>query len=191
MIMKSKFNSVTFFYISFAIFCLHQPFSLQISLIGNENNVVEDQNHQTTNKTEENDKTCKHFDETFFRGNVSQPSIFLIVPRGRLGNMMLGYSIILELQNRLKIQPFVTRKCLKFLNTTFEEETIRIKAIEDSICNHEDMLFEPFEGTFRELLTNTTYHTNKLLWLYPPTGDRNSGGYRYRLQIIIATQIST
>ena len=52
MIMKSKFNSVTFFYISFAIFCLHQPFSLQISLIGNENNVVEDQNHQTTNKTE-------------------------------------------------------------------------------------------------------------------------------------------
>ena len=174
-------QNATFFYISFAIFCLRQPFSLQISLIGNENNEIEDQNQKTASKSEVNNKTCKHFDETLFRRNVSQPSIFLIVPRGRLGNMMLGYSIILELQNRLKIQPFVTRKCLEFLNTTFEEETITIKAIEDSICNHEDMMFEPFEGTFRELLTNTSYHTNRLLWLYPPTGDRNSGGYRYAM----------
>lgn len=176
--MRTKLNCATF--LSFTIFCLHQPCSLQISLIGNENNEVEYQNHQTeANRREVNNKTCKHVDETFFRGNVSQPSIFLIVPRGRLGNMMLGYSIILELQNRLKIQPFVTRKCLEFLKTTFEEETITIKAIEDSICNHKNIVFEPFEGTFRELLTNSTYHTNRLLWLYPPTGDRNSGGYRY------------
>ena len=184
MIMKSKFNSVTFFYISFAIFCLHQPFSLQISLIGNENNVVEDQNHQTTNKTEENDKTCKHFDETLFRRNVSQPSIFLIVPRGRLGNMMLGYSIILELQNRLKIQPLVTRDCLSFLKTTFEEDTLTVPAIEDTYCNRKHIPFEPFEGTFRELITNTSYHTNRLLWLYPPKGNRNIGGYRYKLNWI-------
>ena len=178
--MKTKFNCATFLYLLFTIFCFHKPYSLQISLIGNENNEVEYRNHQTEaeQRGEVNNKTCKHFDETFFRGNVSQPSIFLIVPRGRLGNMMLGYSIILELQNRLKIQPFVTRKCLEFLKTTFEEETITIKAIEDSICNHKDILFEPFEGTFRELLTNSTYHTNRLLWLYPPTGNRNIGGYR-------------
>jgi hypothetical protein len=167
--METKFNFVTFFsYLQLAIFCLLQQ-SYQISLIGNENE---------ENQTKLNNKTCKHFDETFFRGNVSEPSIFLIVPRGRLGNMMLGYSILLELQNRLKIQPFVTRDCLAFLKTTFEEDTITIPAIEDTYCNHKSMLFEAFEGTFRELLTNTTYRTNRIVWLYPFRGDRNVGGYR-------------
>merc|ERR1712018_441833 len=119
--MNTKFNFVTFFaYFQLAIFCLLQQ-SYQISLIGNEN---EENQNQTNDQL--NTKTCKHFDETFFRGNVSKPSIFLIVPRGRLGNMMLGYSILLELQNRLKIQPLVTRDCLAYLRTTFEEDTITI-----------------------------------------------------------------
>ena len=171
--MNTKFNFVTFSaYLQLAIFCLLQQ-SYQISLIGNEN---EENQNQTNDQL--NTKTCKHFDETFFRGNVSKPSIFLIVPRGRLGNMMLGYSILLELQNRLKIQPLVTRDCLAYLRTTFEEDTITIPTIEDTYCNHKNMLFESFEGTFRELLTNTTYHTNRALWLYPFRGDRNVGGYR-------------
>ena len=130
------------------------------------------------NQPQPNNKTCKQFDETAFRGNIRKPSIYLIVPRGRLGNMMLGYSIILELQNRLQIQPLVNRECLSFLKTTFEEDTLTIPAIEDTYCNYENMVFEKFEGTFRELMSNSSYHSNKMLWLYPSTGNRNVGGYR-------------
>ena len=101
-----------------------------------------------------------------------------MVPSGRLGNMMLGYGIILELLNRLKIQPLVHRKCLAFLKTTFEEQTITIPALEDTYCNYKKMAFEPFEGTFSELIGNASYHTNRLIWLYPPNGNRNVGGYR-------------
>ena len=138
------------------------------------------------NQPQPNNKTCKQFDETAFRGNISKPSIYLIVPRGRLGNMMLGYSIILELQNRLQIQPLVNQECLSFLKTTFEEDTLTIPAIEDTYCNYENMVFEKFEGTFRELISNSSYHSNRMLWLYPyieimewKNGRNiNVGGYR-------------
>ena len=176
---KSKFNFVSLSYLQLVIFCLLQH-SYKISCsIGNEN---EENRNQPNDKP--NNQTCKHFDGEKFRRNVNQPSIFLIVPRGRLGNMMLGYSIILELQNRLKIQPLVTRDCLSFLKTTFEEDTLTVPAIEDTYCNRKHIPFEPFEGTFRELITNTSYHTNRLLWLYPPKGNRNIGGYRYKLNWI-------
>ena len=172
--LKNKFNFISLlFCLHLVIFCFKPSSQISFS-IGNEN----EENRNGTDKL--NNKTCKHFDDkTFFRGNVKrQPSIFLIVPRGRLGNMMLGYSIILELQNRLKIQPFVTRDCLSFLRTTFEEETLTIPAIEDTYCNRKKMAFEAFDGTFRELMTNTSYHTNRLIWLYPDRGNRNVGGYR-------------
>ena len=165
--LKTKLNFTTLSYFQLLIFCLN---TYRISSIGNENE--EKQNQQLNNKT------CKHFDETAFRGNVSKPSIYLIVPRGRLGNMMLGYSIILELQNRLKIQPLVHRDCLSFLKTTFEEDTLTIPSIEDTYCNHKNIVFESFEGTFRELISNSSYHTNRILWLYPHRGNRNVGGYR-------------
>ena len=163
---KYKFNFMTLSYFQLLIFCLNV---YHIASIDNENE---------KNQKLLNNKTCKHFDESDFRGNVSKPSIYLIVPRGRLGNMMLGYSIILELQNRLKIQPLVHRKYLSFLKTTFEEETITVPALEDTYCNYKKIVFEPFEGTLRELITNSYYHHNRLLWLYPPTGNRNIGGYR-------------
>ena len=157
---------MTLLYLQLLIFCHN---TCRISCIDNE---TEEKRNQLNNKT------CKHFDETFFHGNVSKPSIYLIVPRGRLGNMMLGYSIILELQNRLKIQPLVHRKSLSFLKTTFEEDTLTIPAVEDTYCNYKTMVFEPFEGTFKELITNSSYHSNRLLWLYPPKGNRNEGCYR-------------
>ena len=169
---KHKFILKRLSYLQLLIFC-HNTY--RTSSVDNEN---------AEQQALLNNKTCKHFDENVFLGNVSKPSIYFIVPRGRLGNMMLGYSIILELQNRLKIQPLVTRDCLSFLKTTFEEDTLTVPAIEDTYCNRKHIPFEPFEGTFRELITNTSYHTNRLLWLYPPKGNRNIGGYRYKLNWI-------
>ena len=163
---KTKFSLKRLSYLQLIIFCQN---TYSISSVDNENAEQQDL---------VNNKTCKHFDENGFLGNVSKPSIYFIVPRGRLGNMLLGYSIILELQNRLKIQPLVHRKCLSFLRTTFEEDTLTIPALEDTYCNYKTMVFEPFAGTFRELITNSSYHTNRLMWLYPPSGNRNVGGYR-------------
>ena len=94
--------------------------------------------------------------------------------------MMLGYSIILDLQNRVKIQPLNTNECLSFHEIRFEEDTLTVPAIEDTYCNHKHIPFEPFEGTFWELITNTSYHKNRLPRLYPPKGNRNIGGNRYK-----------
>ena len=148
--------------------------------------MISNKNKEMKNQSHPNSKTCKQFNETTFFGNISKPSIYLILPRGRLGNMMLGYSIILELQNRLQIKPLVNRECLSFLKTTFEEDTLTIPAIEDTYCNYKNLVFETFDGTFRELISNSSYHSNRMLWLYPyieimewkDGGNRNVGGYR-------------
>ena len=96
--LKNIFNFIgLLFCLHLVIFCFKPSSQISFS-IGNEN---EENRNQPNDKP--NNQTCKHFDGEKFRRNVNQPSIFLIVPRGRLGNMMLGYSIILEFNGRLLI----------------------------------------------------------------------------------------
>ena len=39
----------------------------------------------------------------------NQPSVFFVVPAGRLGNQMLGYAVALQLKKILGVDAYVTR----------------------------------------------------------------------------------
>ena len=108
---------------------------------------------------------------------ADSPSVFFLTPQGRLGNQMLGYAIQLQLKKLLGIQPVVHRECKAYLSKIFSQETLTIPALEDHFCNFRDLQFTMFDGSFRDLISNKAYRRGHLLWLYPPSGDRNVGGY--------------
>lgn len=41
--------------------------------------------------------------------NKNQPSVFFVVPAGRLGNQMLGYAVALQLKKILGVDAYVIR----------------------------------------------------------------------------------
>ena len=56
---------------------------------------------------------------------------------------------------------YIFRQCHKYLSTTFREKDLQvIPALEDKFCNfYSGMDFEPYLGTFHQLVGNKEYHT--------------------------------
>ena len=56
---------------------------------------------------------------------------------------------------------YIFRQTHKYLSTTFREKDLQvIPALEDKFCNfYSGMDFEPYLGTFRQLVANKEYHT--------------------------------
>lgn len=88
------------------------------------------------------------------------PSWFIIVPRGRLGNHIVGYSVIQALAATLGVRPLIAQETDDYLRKYFDiNHTISI--YEDTFCNREvierfQMTY--FEGSIDELVKNKKYH---------------------------------
>ena len=88
------------------------------------------------------------------------PSWFIIIPRGRLGNHIVGYSIIQALAATLGIRPLLAQETDDYLRKYFDiNHTISI--YEDTFCNIDEIQrfqMTYFEGSIDELVQNKKYH---------------------------------
>merc|ERR1712027_184436 len=76
----------------------------------------------------------------------------------------VGYAVLLHLQKLLGVHVYVTRECKRFLSTTFDPATITIPVLEDTFCDYyRGIGFEPYYGSFRELVENKDYHKGRVM----------------------------
>ena len=111
----------------------------------------------------------------FSRGNqkcdaisASEPSVMYGESRGRLGNHLLGYTLLLQLQRQLGVRSYINDEMKSVLTKVFTEGSIELDALE---CDPEKVPWETFRGHIRQLLTDEGLRKGRFLWLYKPTDD--------------------
>ena len=88
------------------------------------------------------------------------PSWFIIIPRGRLGNHIVGYSIIQALAATLGIRPLLAQETDDYMRKYFNIAH-SISIYEDTFCNIEEIerfQMTYFEGSIDEIAQNKKYH---------------------------------
>ena len=88
------------------------------------------------------------------------PSWFIIVPQGRLGNHIVGYSVIQALAATLGVRPLLSKETDEYLRKYFEIKH-DISIYEDTFCNLEKLenfQMTYFEGSIDEIVKNKNYH---------------------------------
>ena len=90
-----------------------------------------------------------------------EPSWFIIVPEGRLGNHLVGYSVIQALAAKLKIRPLITQETEDYLKKYFDVKH-NISIYEKTFCNIHEVersKMKYFEGSIDEIVQDKRYHT--------------------------------
>ena len=88
------------------------------------------------------------------------PSWFIIVPKGRLGNHIVGYSVIQALAATLQIRPLITEETEMYLKKTFDVKH-NISIFEHTFCNVDEIelsKMQYFEGSIDEVVQEKRYH---------------------------------
>ena len=123
-------------------------------------------------------KGCKQFNSDDFGEN--SPSIFYGESQGRLGNQLLGYAMLIQLQRQLGVQSYVSQEMRDLLQVTFTPDSLELPVLSETFCNPAEIPWQIYRGHLSDLLTNETHRTGKLMWLYKPYDeDHMKGGYRY------------
>ena len=89
-----------------------------------------------------------------------EPSWFIIVPKGRLGNHLTGFAMIQALAFTLGIKPLITKSTNDYLKRYFDVKH-NISIYENTFCkisNIPKSKMSHFEGSIDELLNNKIYH---------------------------------
>ena len=92
---------------------------------------------------------------------LDEPSWFIIVPEGRLGNHLVGYSVIQALAAKLKIRPLITQETEDYLKKYFDVKH-NISIYEKTFCNIHEVersKMKYFEGSIDEIVQDKRYHT--------------------------------
>ena len=90
-----------------------------------------------------------------------EPSWFIIVPEGRLGNHLVGYSVIQALAAKLKIRPLITQETEDYLKKYFDVKH-NISIYEKTFCDIHEVersKMKYFEGSIDEIVQDKRYHT--------------------------------
>ena len=79
-------------------------------------------------------KTCVDFDgvEQFQKDSRS---IFMMTANGRMGNHMIAYSLMKQLNRELNVRTFIRRETKEMLSAVFEESSINVPVLEEVFCN--------------------------------------------------------
>ena len=88
------------------------------------------------------------------------PSWFIIVPKGRLGNHIVGYSVIQALAATLQIRPLITAETEMYLKKYFDVKH-NISIFENTFCNVDEIelsKMQYFEGSIDEVVRDKKYH---------------------------------
>lgn len=110
---------------------------------------------------------CLDTDSNKFGPN--EPSWFIIVPNGRLGNHLTGFAVIQALASTLKITPLITQATDDYLKRYFDIKH-NISIYEKTFCNITDVersKLSYFEGSIDEIVHNKIYQKGFFIRLWP------------------------
>ena len=102
------------------------------------------------------------------RVKSGDPSIWLIHAKGRLGNHLMSYALVMALQKATEAQGvrvFVTQETRDFLSKFFEEITVPV--LERDVCNHQDLPFRYYLEGIDELAADQKLWRGQVLDLWP------------------------
>eukprot|EP00095_Tigriopus_kingsejongensis_P007591 maker-scaffold417_size177606-snap-gene-0.45 protein:Tk07591 transcript:maker-scaffold417_size177606-snap-gene-0.45-mRNA-1 annotation:"galactoside 2-alpha-l-fucosyltransferase 2" len=98
---------------------------------------------------------------------------------GRLGNNLLLYAAMYQLQVSVGLEAYVNDECLMYLRKFFTKESIKLKSIQETYCNYDEIQWVFYYKHIRPLLTDKSYRTGRVLYLWPVTGhDEAFDAYR-------------
>lgn len=108
-----------------------------------------------------------------------EKSIIFSEAFGRLGNNLLLYAVMYQLQISLGVTAYVNDECLIYLRKFFTNESIMLKSVQATYCNYDQIQWIFYYKHIRPLLTDKSYRTGKVLYLWPSTGkDTDFDAYR-------------
>ena len=133
-----------------------------------ESNKLNDKEEQiaenTCNKDDTNcsainsDKECINLNDKTL--GPKDPSWFVIVAQGRLGNHLVAYSVIKTLAKTLHIRPLIPNETKQYLKKFFDFKD-SILVLEEAFCNTEEVLqskMKYFDGSIDGLVQDKRYH---------------------------------
>lgn len=100
-----------------------------------------------------------------------QPSIIFKKTRGRLGNQLNMYAMMLQFKRVYGYDPYLLKETYDILVRMFTPESLELPVLESSFCNLPKMKFQVFSelNRFSELGRKESAHSKgKMYELYPP-----------------------
>jgi hypothetical protein len=95
----------------------------------------------------------------------SEPSIFVIEAKGRLGNHLMAFAIMITLAKTLKIRGYVTGETAAYLQRYFLAENVPV--FENTFCDYSEMPMTLFVEDLDILVSNELLHKGHMLHLWP------------------------
>ena len=92
-------------------------------------------------------KTCRLLNiDTFNEKSIS--IMFADTFTGRLGNQLLGYAVLYQLQIQTGIKCYITKETKDFLLKFFTSESVTLSVFNETFCNWKRIHFKPYVGHF-------------------------------------------
>ena len=109
-----------------------------------------------------------------------EKSVFFSEAAGRLGNNLLMYAVMIQLQITLNVDAYINDEAITYLRRFFTKESILLKSFQETFCNYNDIPWTLYLKHIRPLMTDKSYRTGQTLYLWPMTGpeDDEFRGYR-------------
>ena len=128
--------------------------------------IAQEQQNKIDHCKKENSLSCQNghnkcIETKDILSGPDEPSWFIIVPEGRLGNHLVGYSVIQALAAKLKIRPLITQETEDYLKKYFDVKH-NISIYEKTFCNIHEVQrskMKYFEGSIDEIVQDKRYHT--------------------------------
>lgn len=129
----------------------------------------------STENAEENrdmkqESKCIDFDAAAF--GEDSPSIMYSKPNGRLGNQLVGYSVLSQLHLQLGVASYIDRETRDYLEATFTRDSVVLPVLQDSFCNWSEISFDGYEGHIKPMLKDPDYSRGKIIWPWQEAGYR-------------------
>ena len=110
-------------------------------------------------------KTCRQIQTI----NESDKSIVYKKVRGRLGNTLNAYTMLLMMRKLYGYDAYLLQESYDILTRMFTEESIEVPVLEKTFCDIKSIKFQIYDGNFTELVKSKSSHANgKMYNLYPP-----------------------
>ena len=131
---------------------------LLISFVGTKEQEIALEHCKQEDKSSCQKYSCKEINDVII--DPEEPSWFIIVPKGRLGNHLTGFAMIQALAFTLGIKPLITKTTNDYLKKYFDVKH-NISIYEDTFCKTPNITLSKmnyFEGSIDELVHNEIYH---------------------------------
>ena len=109
----------------------------------------------------------------------NEPSIFYMEARGRLGNNLLTYAVLLQLPISLGVTSVISDETNEYLARYFTPESIKLKSISMVSCGSDTVKWKYFYGDIGDLLSKTKVFERQLV-----VSVATFGKYTPRIQVL-------